>query len=84
MSFIDISWKNTFGFWFLSAALVEYLVSDRASKMSSCVFFSFVLCCCVCREIRNVELLKLRFGESHMHYCEVMLKVNALMFQHEK
>lgn len=28
-----------------------------------------------CREIRNVELLKLRFGESHMHYCEVMLKV---------
>lgn len=26
------------------------------------------------REIRNVELLKLRFGESRMHYCEVMLK----------
>ncbi|XP_061119242.1 anaphase-promoting complex subunit 2 isoform X2 [Conger conger] len=26
------------------------------------------------REIRNVELLKLRFGESHMHLCEVMLK----------
>ncbi|KAK5855782.1 hypothetical protein PBY51_007424 [Eleginops maclovinus] len=26
------------------------------------------------REIRNVELLKLRFGDSHMHYCEVMLK----------
>ncbi|XP_062340309.1 anaphase-promoting complex subunit 2 [Osmerus eperlanus] len=26
------------------------------------------------REIRNVELLKLRFGEAHMHYCEVMLK----------
>ncbi|KAJ0001164.1 hypothetical protein NQD34_006184 [Periophthalmus magnuspinnatus] len=25
-------------------------------------------------EIRNVELLKLRFGESHMHYYEVMLK----------
>ncbi|MEQ2211602.1 hypothetical protein XENOCAPTIV_009005, partial [Xenoophorus captivus] len=24
------------------------------------------------REIRNVELLKLRFGESHMHYCEDM------------
>lgn len=22
-----------------------------------------------------MELLKLRFGESHMHYCEVMLKV---------
>ncbi|KAM9393386.1 anaphase-promoting complex subunit 2 isoform 2-T4 [Pholidichthys leucotaenia] len=26
------------------------------------------------REIRNVELLKLRFGEAHMNYCEVMLK----------
>ncbi|TSL28198.1 Anaphase-promoting complex subunit 2 [Bagarius yarrelli] len=26
------------------------------------------------REIRNVELLKLRFGESHMNFCEVMLK----------
>lgn len=26
------------------------------------------------REIRNVELLKLRFGESHLHFCEVMLK----------
>ncbi|KAM4695891.1 anaphase-promoting complex subunit 2 [Rhinophrynus dorsalis] len=26
------------------------------------------------REIRNVELLKLRFGEAQMHYCEVMLK----------
>ncbi|XP_060537685.1 LOW QUALITY PROTEIN: anaphase-promoting complex subunit 2-like, partial [Pantherophis guttatus] len=25
-------------------------------------------------EIRNVELLKLRFGEAQMHYCEVMLK----------
>lgn len=27
------------------------------------------------REIRNVELLKLRFGEAPMHFCEVMLKV---------
>ncbi|XP_040298045.1 anaphase-promoting complex subunit 2 [Bufo bufo] len=26
------------------------------------------------REIRNVELLKLRFGDAQMHYCEVMLK----------
>ncbi|XP_011904257.1 PREDICTED: anaphase-promoting complex subunit 2 isoform X3 [Cercocebus atys] len=26
------------------------------------------------REIRNVELLKLRFGEAPMHFCEVMLK----------
>ncbi|XP_028664582.2 anaphase-promoting complex subunit 2 [Erpetoichthys calabaricus] len=29
---------------------------------------------CTAREIRNVELLKLRFGESYMHFCEVMLK----------
>ncbi|XP_075041569.1 anaphase-promoting complex subunit 2 [Mixophyes fleayi] len=29
---------------------------------------------CSEREIRNVELLKLRFGEAQMHYCEVMLK----------
>ncbi|XP_046390821.1 anaphase-promoting complex subunit 2 [Ischnura elegans] len=26
------------------------------------------------KEIRYLELLKLRFGESHLHYCEVMLK----------
>lgn len=37
---------------------------------------------CVFREIRNVELLKLRFGESHMHYCEVMLKVNIWNMDH--
>uniref|UniRef100_A0A8D0Q507 Anaphase-promoting complex subunit 2 n=1 Tax=Sus scrofa TaxID=9823 RepID=A0A8D0Q507_PIG len=29
------------------------------------------------REIRNVELLKLRFGEAPMHFCEVMLKAMA-------
>ena len=26
------------------------------------------------REIRNLELLKLRFGEAPLHQCEVMLK----------
>ena len=26
------------------------------------------------RELRNLELLKLRFGESQLHQCEVMLK----------
>lgn len=26
------------------------------------------------REVRNLELLKLRFGESQLHHCEVMLK----------
>lgn len=36
------------------------------------------------REIRNVELLKLRFGESHMHYCEVMLKVSSSFFSTTK
>lgn len=29
-----------------------------------------------------MELLKLRFGESHMHYCEVMLKVMSQEFCH--
>lgn len=29
-----------------------------------------------------MELLKLRFGESHMHYCEVMLKVMSQKFCH--
>lgn len=38
--------------------------------------------CGAFREIRNVELLKLRFGESHMHYCEVMLKVMSQNFRH--
>lgn len=33
---------------------------------------------CPPREIRNVELLKLRFGEAPMHFCEVMLKVGAV------
>ncbi|XP_059850337.1 anaphase-promoting complex subunit 2 [Hypanus sabinus] len=32
--------------------------------------FSYI----TCREIRNLELLKLRFGEAQMHFCEVMLK----------
>lgn len=51
----------------------------RENVLKKCCLWSDV--CpfwCVCREIRNVELLKLRFGESHMHYCEVMLKVNAV------
>lgn len=26
------------------------------------------------KEVRNLELLKLRFGESNMHSCEIMLK----------
>lgn len=26
------------------------------------------------KEIRYMELLKLRFGEAQLHYCEVMLK----------
>ena len=31
------------------------------------------------REIRNLELLKLRFGEAPLHQCEVMLK-GAIFF----
>ncbi len=25
-------------------------------------------------QVRNLELLKLRFGESNLHFCEVMVK----------
>lgn len=25
-------------------------------------------------QVRNLELLKLRFGESNLYYCEVMIK----------
>lgn len=25
-------------------------------------------------QLRYLELLKLRFGESHLHFCEIMLK----------
>lgn len=32
------------------------------------------LTCDTEREIRYLELLKLRFGDSQLHYCEVMLK----------
>ena len=42
------------------------------------------------REIRNLELLKLRFGEQQLHYCEVMLKdvadskrINAHIADHQ-
>lgn len=54
------------------------VLTKVVSKVSRLLFFMcFCPLLCVCREIRNVELLKLRFGESHMHYCEVMLKVNT-------
>ena len=33
------------------------------------------------REIRNLELLKLRFGEAPLHQCEVMLKGMFLFFR---
>ncbi|CAI9738201.1 anaphase-promoting complex subunit 2-like [Octopus vulgaris] len=43
------------------------------------------------REIRYLELLKLRFGESQLHYCEVMLKdvtdsrrINAIIKEDKK
>ncbi|XP_038206458.1 anaphase-promoting complex subunit 2 [Zerene cesonia] len=42
------------------------------------------------KEIRYLELLKIKFGESHLHFCEVMLKdisdskrINALIQQDE-
>lgn len=55
---------NTARWGFLSAAEVKPEAELLETRMVSAAF----------REIRNVELLKLRFGESHMHYCEVMLK----------
>ena len=30
--------------------------------------------CLVFFQLRYLELLKLRFGESHLHFCEIMLK----------
>lgn len=27
------------------------------------------------REVQNLELLKLRFGESSMHHCEIMVRL---------
>lgn len=51
-------------------------VKDKVVIFETSVFKSLILLHLgAFREIRNVELLKLRFGESHMHYCEVMLKV---------
>ena len=54
---------------------------------SSLYFFSFIgsnlYKICVIRsaqyiyiflQLRYLELLKLRFGESHLHFCEIMLK----------
>ena len=29
---------------------------------------------CVHSQVRNLELLKLRFGENNLHFCEVMIK----------
>lgn len=43
------------------------------------------------REIRYLELLKLRFGEAQLHYCEVMLKdvtdsrrINSIIKENKK
>lgn len=30
------------------------------------------------REIQNLELLKLRFGESSMHHCDIMVRPGRL------
>ena len=30
------------------------------------------------KEVQNLELLKLRFGESSMHQCEIMVKKKML------
>lgn len=57
----------------------RYTFSLLNNNIVSYALYLILQCVCVCREIRNVELLKLRFGESQMHYCEVMLKVRAVI-----
>ncbi len=43
--------------------------------MYVCVhLFLVTLCACGDLQVRNVELLKLRFGEGNLHFCEVMIK----------
>jgi hypothetical protein len=32
------------------------------------------------RELHTLELLKLRFGDTSLHDCEIMLKVKALLW----
>ena len=31
------------------------------------------------KEVQNLELLKLRFGESSMHQCEIMVKKKKML-----
>ena len=46
-------------------SLLHFVVMQNNTK---CVFFSFPW------QRRYVELLKRRFGENHLHYCDIMLK----------
>ena len=49
----------------MSRALLQHF-EKSASKIYYPLFSPF--------QLRYLELLKLRFGESHLHFCEIMLK----------
>ena len=43
--------------------------------MFICLHFSYIIKFFIFSlQLRYLELLKLRFGESHLHFCEIMLK----------
>ena len=43
--------------------------------MFICLLFPYVINFFISSlQLRYLELLKLRFGESHLHFCEIMLK----------
>ena len=43
--------------------------------MFICLHFSYIIKFFIFPlQLRYLELLKLRFGESHLHFCEIMLK----------
>ncbi|XP_072176276.1 anaphase-promoting complex subunit 2-like [Diadema setosum] len=50
----------------------ELFVNEYRSLLADRILSSFSYD--TARELRNLELLKLRFGESQLHQCEVMLK----------
>ena len=62
---------NVYGSKELFANEYRSLLADRLLSDTSCD---------ISKEFKYLELLKLRFGESPLHFCEVMLKGNFLIF----
>ena len=50
----------------------ELFVNEYKTLLADRILSNFVFE--ISREVRYLELLKLRFGESQLHNCEVMLK----------